>query len=208
MAWQGRATAPRPPPPRLARSTRCPPHHTIALLPRRRAPVASPPCRRVPAALHSPVASPHSFSCCAPGRTRPSQRCGRVPVIPPPPLFRVAPSPVFLPRLERRSQKMFHVKHLFTCRMTLQQVFHVKHSLLFVRLAPARPQYAPVLPSSLPPQRFPICSRLALRLAHNSLPSPLPPRPQRFPIRSQLAWGSARGVFRWNEVFPRAFSLE
>ena len=127
---------------------------------------------------------------------------------PPPSLFRVAPSPVFLPRLERRSQKMFHVKHLFTCRMTLQQVFHVKHSLLFVRLAPARPQYAPVLPSSLPPQRFPICSRLALRLAHNSLPSPLPPRPQRFPVCSRLAWGSARGVFRWNEVFPRAFSLE
>lgn len=188
MAWQGRATAPRPPPPRLARSTRCPPHHTIALLPRRRAPVASPPCRRVPAALHSPVASPHSFSCCAPGRTRPSQRCDRVPVIPSPLSF-VAPSPVFLPRLERRSQKMFHVKHLFSCRMTLQQVFHVKHPCSsFDSLQPA------------------------IRLAHNS-PSARPQRlqpPARLALNaSQSAPGSLgvplAGFFDGTKCFPVLF---
>ena len=172
---------------------------------RHRAPVAPPPCRCVPAALHSPVASPHSFSCCAPGRTRPSQRCDRVI---PSPLSFVAPSPVFLPRLERRSQKMFHVKHLFSCRMTLQQVFHVKHLLLFVRFAPTRPQYAPVLPSSLPPQRFPICPRLALTRFQLAF-GPPPARPRLALNASQSAPGSLgvplAGFFDGTKRFPMLF---
>ena len=140
---------------------------------RRRAPVAPPPRRCVPVALHSPVASPHSFSCCAPRRTRPSQRCDRVPVIPSPLSF-VAPSPVFLPRLERRSQKMFHVKHLFSCRMTLQQVFHVKHPPPALRsTCPSSPSIRPRSPQ-LPPSP--------------TLPNLLPARPP--PTRSQPAPGS------------------
>ena len=154
---------------------------------RRRAPVAPPPCRRVPAALHSPVASPHSFSCCAPGRTRPSQRCGRVPVIPPPLSFPRCSVARFLAASRKKvaenvSRETFvHLSHdiaTSVSRETLPALRSTRSSSPSIR--PRAPQLAPSPTlSNLLPARPPTRSQLAPQSAPASpstLPSLLPAR--------------------------------